>query len=142
MHIAAEQYLRVQFASLAIQRTLVFYFPSRCWMGIPHPSSSERHQSLQYRFFSLCFHNFSVLGRLHRSLSVPFRSTESASQEKVWFSTGTYLGVFLACFRRAIEGIDSAYRSVLSVQSSLVMYPIFAFGSEEQRKKVRYADTT
>lgn len=36
---------------------------------------------------------------------------------------------------RAIEGIDSAYRSVLSVQSSLVMYPIFAFGSEEQRKK-------
>lgn len=37
---------------------------------------------------------------------------------------------------RAIEGVDSAYRSVLSVQSSLVMYPIYAFGSLEQRNKV------
>jgi glutaryl-CoA dehydrogenase len=36
---------------------------------------------------------------------------------------------------REIERVDSAYRSVMSVQSSLVMYPIFAYGSEEQRKK-------
>ncbi|CAM9156527.1 unnamed protein product [Laminaria digitata] len=36
---------------------------------------------------------------------------------------------------RVIEGVDSAYRSVLSVQSSLVMYPIYAFGSLEQRNK-------
>ncbi len=36
---------------------------------------------------------------------------------------------------REIERIDSAYRSVMSVQSSLVMYPIFAYGTEEQRKK-------
>mgnify|MGYP003112696630 CR=1 FL=1 len=35
----------------------------------------------------------------------------------------------------AIESVDSGYRSVMSVQSSLVMYPIYAFGTEEQRKK-------
>ena len=36
---------------------------------------------------------------------------------------------------REIEAVDSGYRSAMSVQSSLVMYPIFAFGSEEQRRK-------
>lgn len=36
---------------------------------------------------------------------------------------------------RAIERVDSGYRSVMSVQSSLVMYPIYAFGSEEQRRR-------
>ncbi len=36
---------------------------------------------------------------------------------------------------RAVERVDSGYRSAMSVQSSLVMYPIFAYGSEEQRNK-------
>lgn len=36
---------------------------------------------------------------------------------------------------REVEAVDSGYRSAMSVQSSLVMYPIYAFGSEEQRKK-------
>src|SRR5262249_62114641 len=36
---------------------------------------------------------------------------------------------------REIERVDSGYRSMLSVQSSLVMYPIFAFGTEAQRRK-------
>jgi len=36
---------------------------------------------------------------------------------------------------RAIEAVDSAYRTMLSVQSSLVMLPIFAFGSEAQKEK-------
>jgi glutaryl-CoA dehydrogenase len=36
---------------------------------------------------------------------------------------------------RAVERVDSGYRSAMSVQSSLVMYPIFAYGSEEQRSK-------
>ncbi|MFZ9948747.1 MAG: acyl-CoA dehydrogenase [Gemmobacter sp.] len=36
---------------------------------------------------------------------------------------------------REIERVDSGYRSMMSVQSSLVMYPIFAYGSEEQRQK-------
>lgn len=36
---------------------------------------------------------------------------------------------------REVERIDSGYRSMMSVQSSLVMYPIFAYGSEEQKRK-------
>jgi glutaryl-CoA dehydrogenase len=36
---------------------------------------------------------------------------------------------------REIEGVDSGYRSMMSVQSSLVMGPIFDFGSEAQRQK-------
>ncbi len=36
---------------------------------------------------------------------------------------------------REIERVDSGYRSMMSVQSSLVMYPIHAYGSEDQRKK-------
>ena len=34
---------------------------------------------------------------------------------------------------RAVEAVDSGYRSAMSVQSSLVMYPIYAFGSEHQK---------
>jgi glutaryl-CoA dehydrogenase len=36
---------------------------------------------------------------------------------------------------REVEGVDSGYRSMMSVQSSLVMHPIHAYGTEEQRKK-------
>jgi len=36
---------------------------------------------------------------------------------------------------REIERVDSGYRSAMSVQSSLVMHPIFTFGSEAQRRK-------
>ena len=36
---------------------------------------------------------------------------------------------------REIERVDSGYRSMMSVQSSLVMFPIYAYGSEAQRKK-------
>ncbi len=36
---------------------------------------------------------------------------------------------------REVERVDSGYRSMMSVQSSLVMYPISAYGSEEQRRK-------
>ncbi|MFG0449862.1 acyl-CoA dehydrogenase [Shewanella sp. YQ_9] len=36
---------------------------------------------------------------------------------------------------REIERVDSGYRSAMSVQSSLVMHPIFAYGSEEQKQK-------
>ena len=36
---------------------------------------------------------------------------------------------------REVERIDSGYRSMMSVQSSLVMYPIYAYGSEAQRLK-------
>ncbi len=36
---------------------------------------------------------------------------------------------------REVERVDSGYRSMMSVQSSLVMYPIYAYGTEEQRNK-------
>ena len=36
---------------------------------------------------------------------------------------------------REVERIDSGYRSMMSVQSSLVMYPIYTYGSEAQKEK-------
>lgn len=36
---------------------------------------------------------------------------------------------------REVERVDSSYRSAMSVQSSLVMYPIYDFGTEEQKQK-------
>jgi glutaryl-CoA dehydrogenase len=47
-------------------------------------------------------------------------------------------GVSHVCYgliAREIERVDSGYRSGMSVQSSLVMHPIHAYGTEEQRKK-------
>ncbi|MEE8352352.1 MAG: acyl-CoA dehydrogenase [Rhodospirillales bacterium] len=47
-------------------------------------------------------------------------------------------GVNHVCYglaAREIERVDSSYRSVMSVQSSLTMYPIYIYGSEEQRQK-------
>jgi len=47
-------------------------------------------------------------------------------------------GVNHVCYgliAREVERVDSGYRSAMSVQSSLVMYPIFEYGTEEQRRK-------
>ena len=47
-------------------------------------------------------------------------------------------GVNHVCYgliAREVERVDSGYRSAMSVQSSLVMHPIHAYGSEEQRRK-------
>lgn len=47
-------------------------------------------------------------------------------------------GLSYVCYgiaAREIERVDSGYRSMMSVQSSLVMFPIHAFGSEAQREK-------
>ncbi len=46
---------------------------------------------------------------------------------------GSYVAYGLVA--REVERVDSGYRSMMSVQSSLVMYPIYAYGSEEQRNK-------
>jgi glutaryl-CoA dehydrogenase len=43
--------------------------------------------------------------------------------------------VMYGLIAREVERIDSGYRSAMSVQSSLVMYPIFAYGTEAQRRK-------
>jgi len=47
-------------------------------------------------------------------------------------------GVNYVCYglvAREVERVDSGYRSAMSVQSSLVMHPIYAYGSEAQREK-------
>ena len=47
-------------------------------------------------------------------------------------------GVNHVCYgliAREVERVDSGYRSALSVQSSLVMWPIYTYGSEQQRRK-------
>ena len=47
-------------------------------------------------------------------------------------------GVNYVCYgliAREVERVDSGYRSMMSVQSSLVMHPIHAYGTEEQRRK-------
>ena len=46
---------------------------------------------------------------------------------------GSYVSYGLVA--REIERVDSGYRSMMSVQSSLVMYPIYAYGSEAQRTR-------
>ena len=43
--------------------------------------------------------------------------------------------VMYGLLARAVEGCDSAYRSAMSVQSSLVMYPIHTYGTEAQKEK-------
>jgi glutaryl-CoA dehydrogenase len=49
---------------------------------------------------------------------------------------GAALGyVAYGLIARALERVDSGYRSAMSVQTSLVMHPIYAYGNEEQRKK-------
>jgi glutaryl-CoA dehydrogenase len=49
---------------------------------------------------------------------------------------GSDLGyVSYGLIAREVERVDSGYRSMMSVQSSLVMHPIYAYGSEEQRMK-------
>ncbi len=53
--------------------------------------------------------------------------------EKYGCAGANYVSYGLAA--REIERVDSGYRSMNSVQSSLVMYPIYAYGTEEQRMK-------
>ncbi len=53
--------------------------------------------------------------------------------EKYGAADASYVAYGLVA--REVERIDSGYRSMMSVQSSLVIYPIFAYGSEEQKDK-------
>ena len=69
----------------------------------------------------------------------PFRTMGKAGllgltlPEKYGAAGANYVSYGLVA--REVERIDSGYRSMMSVQSSLVIYPIFAYGSEEQRDK-------
>ncbi|MBL4681345.1 MAG: acyl-CoA dehydrogenase [Pseudomonadales bacterium] len=53
--------------------------------------------------------------------------------EKYGCSNVNYVSYGLVA--REVERVDSGYRSAMSVQSSLVMHPIYTYGSEEQREK-------
>ncbi|RJG57917.1 acyl-CoA dehydrogenase [Sphingobium terrigena] len=53
--------------------------------------------------------------------------------ERFGCANSTYVAYGLVA--REVERVDSGYRSMMSVQSSLVMYPIFAYGSPEQADK-------
>jgi glutaryl-CoA dehydrogenase len=66
------------------------------------------------------FHEFGSLGLLGVTLPIEYGG-----------SGASYVAYGLVA--REIERVDSGYRSMLSVQSSLVIYPIYAYGSEEQR---------
>ena len=57
----------------------------------------------------------------------------SVLPEEYGGSGTSYVGYGLVS--REVERIDSGYRSAMSVQSSLVMYPIFTYGSEDQKKR-------
>lgn len=50
-----------------------------------------------------------------------------------WGSGASYVAYGLVA--REVERVDSGYRSAMSVQSSLVMYPIYAYGNDAQRQK-------
>lgn len=51
------------------------------------------------------------------------------------FGTAGVSSVAYGLLTREIERVDSSYRSAMSVQSSLVMQPIYMFGSQSQKEK-------
>ena len=57
----------------------------------------------------------------------------STLPEKYGCSNASYVAYGLMA--KEVERVDSGYRSAMSVQSSLVMHPIYAYGNEEQREK-------
>lgn len=72
--------------------------------------------------------------RFHREIMNEMGSVGllgSTLPEEFGCSGVSYVGYGLMA--REVERVDSGYRSAMSVQSSLVMYPIFAYGSEEHR---------
>jgi glutaryl-CoA dehydrogenase len=68
------------------------------------------------------FKDYGALGLLGMTLPVEYGGAGAS-----------YVAYGLAA--REIERVDSGYRSMMSVQSSLVMHPIYAFGTEPQRRK-------
>ena len=62
------------------------------------------------------------------------RSASSARRSRATAAPGVN-HVSYGLIAREIERVDSGYRSAMSVQSSLVMHPIHAYGTEAQRKK-------
>lgn len=82
-------------------------------------------------------------GIVHANRSATFDVNIMKEMGKMGFLGSTITGygcsgvgyVSYGLIANAVEAVDSAYRSAMSVQSSLVMHPIHAFGSEEVKKK-------
>src|SRR5215213_3328422 len=85
---------------------------------MPRVLEANRHE----RFDREIMNEFGALGLLGSTLP-----------EKYGCAAANYTTYGLVA--REVERVDSGYRSAMSVQSSLVMHPIFAYGSEEQRRK-------
>lgn len=85
---------------------------------MPRILMANRHQTFDRNVIS----EFGELGFL--GLTIP---------EKYGCAGSSY--VVYGLVARETEWVDSAYRSMMSVQSSLVMHPIYAYGTEEQRMK-------
>ncbi len=85
---------------------------------MPRIVSANRHE----RFDREIMNEFGALGLLGSTLP-----------EKYGCAGTNYTTYGLIA--REVEAVDSGYRSAMSVQSSLVMHPIYAYGSEEQRMK-------
>ncbi|MCH4151942.1 MAG: acyl-CoA dehydrogenase [Sphingobium sp.] len=83
----------------------------------PRVLEAYRHETIDREFFR----EAGALGLL--GITLPERYGGAAA---------SYVSYGLVA--REIERVDSGYRSMLSVQSSLVMHPIYAYGSEEQRQ--------
>ena len=85
---------------------------------MPRILEANRHEIFDHDIF----HEMGELGLLGATL-----------EEKYGCAGVNYVSYGLIA--REIERVDSAYRSTLSVQSSLVMWPIYAYGTEAQRQK-------
>ena len=83
---------------------------------MPRVLEANRHE----RFDREIMNEFGALGLLGSTLP-----------EKYGCAAANYTTYGLVA--REVERVDSGYRSAMSVQSSLVMHPIYAYGSEEQR---------
>jgi glutaryl-CoA dehydrogenase len=77
---------------------------------------------LEERIDAAIFRDYGSLGLLGMTLPVEYGGAGAS-----------YVAYGLAA--REIERVDSGYRSMMSVQSSLVMHPIYAFGTDPQRRK-------
>ncbi|NNE82610.1 MAG: acyl-CoA dehydrogenase [Alphaproteobacteria bacterium] len=85
---------------------------------MPRVLEANRHE----RFDREIMNEFGELGLLGPTLPADYGCAEVSY-------------VCYGLIAREVERVDSGYRSALSVQSSLVMWPIHAYGSEEQRRK-------
>lgn len=85
---------------------------------LPRVIEAYRNEHTDRRIFN----EAGALGLLGPTLPEEFGGSES-----------TYVSYGLIA--REIERVDSGYRSMISVQSSLVMHPIYAYGTDEQRTK-------